>query len=311
MEEKKKNIVPLSPTFPTSIIGVHVSKKCKFLDKTESLSILEAIDIDTKILNINATQIFTHGPRGYAPTQINKVAIKKYIEDNNITLIVHSSYPTVAAWKPENNGFHVKQQLETCLELGAAGLVIHLPNLPPTEIAKKLFRFARWTRKDDRSTSKAKSTKILLEINATKPSHNSHETAAKLNELCEAIDKQGVYKSSWGICVDTAHLWSCGIDLSTAEATQQWFKDFKYNDRIKLVHLNGCVTDFASGKDEHAIIATEYDQIYGRFGKQFKSSGAYVVFKFCREHHIPVILEINLGLQHEVISILETLKNIH
>lgn len=303
MEKRKL----LSPTFPKGILGIHVSKKSKVLEDSSSRSTLNAIITDLSELNLNAAQIFSHGPRGHTPVDMNRAEIKEYIDANNVTLIVHSSYPTITVWRPENRGSNLKKQLDACIELGAFGLVVHLPNMPAHQIARKMRLFTRFTHKA------TESTRLLLEISPVKPDRANHSYASPkdLKELCHAIDSEGVPKSSWGLCIDTAHLWASGVDVSSSEAMRQWLDDMNhYLNRIKLVHLNGCVTDFGLGKDEHAIIWNEEDKMYGRYAHDKKMSGAYVLYKYCLKNHVSVILEINRGSEEEVVRCLETLKNI-
>lgn len=301
------NSAPLSTTLPKGILGIHISKKSKVLEDHSDRSVLHAIMTDLGELNLNAAQIFTHGPRGHIPVNMDRNEIREYADANNITLVVHSSYPTIASWRPENHGTNVKKQLSACLELGAFGLVMHLPNLPPRDIARKMRVFTRFTHNANDAT------KILLEISPVKKENHEHsyDTPIKLDELCYAIDNEGTAKSTWGICVDTAHLWASGTNVASSEAMKQWLREFKHNNKIQLVHLNGCVTDFGIGKDEHAIIWSKEDKIYGRYANNKSASGAHKLYKFCLKNHIPVILEINRGDQEEVVECVETLKNIH
>ena len=59
-----------------------------------------------------------------------------------------------------------------------------------------------------------------------------------------------------GICIDTGHLWSTGINIQRYDEMCNWMKqieEFIPRDRI-LIHLNDNNAEFNSNKDKHAAL---------------------------------------------------------
>ena len=60
-----------------------------------------------------------------------------------------------------------------------------------------------------------------------------------------------------GICLDTAHLWGAGFDLTSAAAARKMvdrFDDLVGLDRLYLIHLNDSPVARGSGRDRHEHI---------------------------------------------------------
>ena len=60
-----------------------------------------------------------------------------------------------------------------------------------------------------------------------------------------------------GVCVDTAHAWAAGYDLSTAETVEETlaeFDDLVGLDRLACVHLNDSKHGLGTNRDEHAHV---------------------------------------------------------
>jgi deoxyribonuclease-4 len=78
--------------------------------------------------------------------------------------------------------------------------------------------------------------------------HNFEQLAAILNLL-------PTYNERLGVCLDTAHLWGAGYDISNAQATLQVLASFAQTiglDRLKVIHLNDTKMALGSHRDVHA-----------------------------------------------------------
>jgi deoxyribonuclease IV len=78
--------------------------------------------------------------------------------------------------------------------------------------------------------------------------HNFAQLAAILNLLPE-------YKERLGVCLDTAHLWGAGYDISSEQATLQVLASFAETidlQRLKVIHLNDTKMALGSHRDVHA-----------------------------------------------------------
>jgi deoxyribonuclease-4 len=59
------------------------------------------------------------------------------------------------------------------------------------------------------------------------------------------------------VCLDTAHMWAAGYDLSSAAAVDETvaeFDDVVGNEHLRCIHLNDSKHDCGTNKDEHAHV---------------------------------------------------------
>jgi deoxyribonuclease-4 len=78
--------------------------------------------------------------------------------------------------------------------------------------------------------------------------HSFEQLGATLDLLLE-------HRERLGVCIDTAHLWGAGHDISTAAATQQVIEEIDQAiglKRLKVIHLNDTEKALGSHRDVHA-----------------------------------------------------------
>jgi endonuclease IV len=297
----------------TYAIGTHVSKISKVLNSPNKnrKTMEEAIQVETKVLGLDAAQIFTHGPRGHLRNSMDYDKIRELSKSINLT--VHSSYPSVAIWqinrRNKNEGIskrilsHILDQLKSCQNIGALGLVIHLPRRPIEDIVETMSAIE--------ADLKNAKIPIWLEMISSKAHPElTYETPKKLNKLTKAL--VDIDPKVWGLCIDTAHVYGSGEDISSKKLQDKWFKGLskEATKKIKQYHLNGTESELGSGKDKHAISFSIDDKIYSTYKKEPEKSGFFSVIKFCIEKNIPVILEINRGLEADTIWAVNTINSI-
>jgi endonuclease IV len=293
-------------------LGTHVAKISKILDPPNKnrKTMYEAIQVETEVLGLCGAQVFTHGPRGHRRNNMDYAKIKRLSRD--VTLSVHSSYPSVAIWKitrkNKNEGnskrilAHILDQLLSCRKIGAEGLVIHLSRRPISDLVETMTAI-----EDDLIKAKIP---IWLEMISSKAHPDlTYETPEKLNKLTKAL--KDINPKVWGLCIDTAHVYGSGDDISSSVKQNKWFADLskETTQKIRQYHLNGTESDFGSGKDKHAIAFAADDNIYHKYKKEPEKSGLYSVIKFCIAKNIPVIMEINRGLEADAIWTINTIND--
>jgi endonuclease IV len=295
------------------MLGVHVAKTSKILDPPNKVrkTMNEAIRVECEVLALNCAQIFTHGPRGHKKNNMDYEKIKKLSQEIHIS--VHSSYPTVAIWnlteanKDEGKSrriiSHIRDQLISCKKIGALGLVVHISR-KPVEVILEAMQVVQHLMEETK-------VPILLEMISSKAHPDlTYESPKKINKLVKTL--QPLESKTWGICVDTAHVWGSGLDISSKKLQDKWFKDLtkEATKKIRMFHLNGSESDLGSGKDKHAIAFTSDDKIYKKYKKTPDNSGLYSVIKFCKSRNLPVILEINRGSEKDAISLIDIISDI-
>jgi deoxyribonuclease IV len=73
-----------------------------------------------------------------------------------------------------------------------------------------------------------------------------------LHEILQALPQ---FYDRLGVCLDTAHLWGAGYDLSSAEAALQVLQEFAEivgTERLRIIHLNDTEKALGSHRDVHA-----------------------------------------------------------
>lgn len=314
------------------MLGVHVSKISKVVEtiprrrkptkenpakKRVRKTMVQAIRDDSNRLMLTAVQIYTHGPRNFKANQMDYEAIKGLTEELNIS--VHSTYATGGSHKgiwrvteetkkqtgSRNNIRHFSDQLLACSRMGASGFVVHLPRKSAAAVAETL--------KVDlmQEVIKKHGVPIMLEMIPVKDQAEGESflTPDQINELIEEMEFMD--DNLWGICVDTAHLWGGGVDVSTAEAMQGWLDAIDDRSMIKMFHLNGSEKKtWNSGRDVHIIAFSEEDDMFRPFKEEPKKSGVYPIVKFCMENKLPVICEINRGSEKDARASLQIINGL-
>jgi deoxyribonuclease-4 len=106
----------------------------------------------------------------------------------------------------------------------------------------------------------------------------------ELAAIAAALDATGIARSDVGFCLDTAHAWGAGIDLSDPDAIDSFLAGFDARiglDRLRLVHLNDSASALGSRSDRHQHLGA------GRIG----AVGLGHLLRDPRLAGLPVILE--------------------
>ena len=76
----------------------------------------------------------------------------------------------------------------------------------------------------------------------------------ELADIAEACLAHGIDRDRLGFCLDAAHAWAAGIDLSDPAATDRFLADFDGRiglDRLVMIHLNDSKSELGSRVDRH------------------------------------------------------------
>lgn len=283
-------------------IGIHVRKN----NKKIHIRINEEVDRINKFnLTANTFQIFVTGPRSFNETLSNeeKREIKKIINNKKINVIAHADYFSVP-WKGKIQIVkHVQKQLRICEEIGALGLVVHFSKCPSGDIVNIIKKILEpWDSKLN------KQPVLYLEINSAKKSDLTFESAFKLKQIFDKIYEYDQTCNRVGLCVDTAHLFSAGVDISSKDDAIKWIESISGNiftdkniskkqlPKIKkiILHLNDNIHEMGSGRDTH--MALTYGNIWKDYNfndgsLKMSDSGLLPFIKWADLFNYPIILE--------------------
>lgn len=283
-------------------LGNHISKDGERMHKAIASAMLAA----EEYIELECAQIFVMGPRSAAENldDAEKDGIKNIINDKKIRMYAHASYLSNPWGVKSAFGVSlVKREMKICDELGFVGLVVHLARKPPKVIAAMISTLI----------SETQTVKLFLEIESYKPladkidgSTCTYETPQKLGELAREIHSALNVANAAnemhriGICIDTAHLWAAGTDISTYNKMSQWLTDTKrelsaHGCNNLLVHLNDQIWTLGGGRDEHApllrgTIWGSYNPAYGGTDTP-ENSGLQKILEWSNENSIDMIME--------------------
>ena len=236
---------------------------------------------------VRAVQIFVAGPHTRTMTMRPGEAdeLKAYLADTRLVAIAHGTYMDF----PWNGAPHsirfIREELDMCSRAGISGLVIHLGKPGTEEVVKHLPRLA---------PNGSGAPVVFLEIPHVKPDNSLYETPEKLAALFRAVRAHDPDLCRFGLCIDTAHLWSCGVDLRTFESAEDWLRRLEAvapvipPDRI-IIHLNDSKCDRGSGLDRHAGLFQ--GKIWGDFGDRPRQSGLAAFVDYIVRHDAVALLE--------------------
>lgn len=237
--------------------GFHISIAGGFAKAIEKAQALECQTI----------QLFSHNPRGWSYKELKEdevKAFKKSLVRSDITPVsVHMPYlPNLASF----NGTLYKKSIHfLCVNLrrahilGASYLVVHPGSRGDRSADEGIERIARAI--NNAFERVENSVMILLENTAGQGT----EIGSTFNQL-KMIINAVTGKKRLGICLDSAHAFAAGYDLSTKKGLEGTLNEFDRLigiDRLQLLHLNDSRTPLGSHTDRHWHIGEGYIELDG------------------------------------------------
>ena len=291
-----------------TIIGGHASI---------SKGILNAIKY-TQSIGGNTLQIFLGSNQSTSLKMKTKISdteierVREYLKEHNMILVIHTVYLLNFCNHPPSSS-QIKYALDNLIfdieltgRLGGIGCVLHIgyqKDLPEDEAYTNMVENVKYAidatggnESKNKNTSKnklSKNVKIILETPAGKGS----QIGTQLEEFARIwnmFPKSYINSGRLGICVDTAHIFSSGRDISTIKGTQDYLEDFDRmigRKHLTVFHINDSKALCNSRKDLHEGLGDGY--IYGKGNGTLKALKA--LWKYAHKYEIPMILETHGG----------------
>jgi len=225
----------------------------------------------------------------FGTTEISDV--NEYITKNKITLIIHSIYNINFCKFPHNSGRiqyahkNLQYDLKYGALLGAKCVVLHLGFKNNIDINIAIENLIGNINKIIRNMPKG--IMLSLETSAGRGS----EVGWNLEELARiwnGITTRGA-SALVGICIDTAHIFVSGYDISTVAGISKYMNKFDSLIGIKNItnfHINDSRFALGEKRNEHRGIGKGL--IYN--SEEGKKALLYIK-KICMKHKIPMVLE--------------------
>lgn len=231
------------------LLGVHVSAAGK---------VYQALDRAAE-LKCNTMQIFSRSPQNWRERFLNAEDVAEFkLRQARLKIkpvFIHVSYLiNLASPVPGLYKASVKAYIEDIIEAGRLGadyLVTHMGSHKDTSEAAGLKRFTRALNAVLARTKKLK-VGILLENTSGAGSWLGYKFSHQRRIIEGLKDKARV-----GLCLDTAHAYLAGYDLSTKSRLEACLDEIEREvgvGRIKLIHLNDARGKLGCRQDRHEHI---------------------------------------------------------
>ncbi len=208
-------------------------------------------------LGCTCIQIFASNPTGWRPIAGNpasQVAFAQAARDYCLDpVVIHAPYlinlgsPDEVIW--EKSISLLRWTLQRGELLGATSVVFHTGSHRGSGIDAGLARIAEAIGLMLPETPPG--VMLLLENDVGAGNSLGHN----FEQISMVLDVLPQYEDRLGVCLDTAHLWGAGHDISNAATVQQLlqhFDDIIGLNRLKIIHLNDTEMALGSHRDVHA-----------------------------------------------------------
>lgn len=257
---------------------------------------LQNAPLNAATLGCEFFQFFSKSPRGGKAKEITSGVVYGFLKvcaEKGFTpwksSVIHSAYFINLA-STNNRIFHgsitsLKQELETANLLKVPFVVTHIGSAKDHEgnsaresAINQVERGLSTILEDYNGRSQ-----LLLEI-----------AAGSGNIMGDTIEELAYFTNKFeklGFCMDTCHSFAAGYDLRSKEQVVVFFAEMDEKiglEKLKVIHLNDSMTDFASNVDRHDHLGK------GKIGIE----GLTEVIRIATQRKIPMIIE----TKHEGIS---------
>jgi deoxyribonuclease-4 len=212
-------------------------------------------------------QFFSRNPRGWKYDPLNKKEVKEFritIKSSDLfPIFLHLPYlPNVAA---RNSKYYrrsinsIVEDLKRAEKLGAQYTIIHIGHRLESDEDQAIETVSQGI---DQAFERVKNSVILLLENTAGQGTEIGYNFEQLRRIMDGVQEQ----KRMGICLDTAHSFEAGYDLSKKDGIERTLESFDQTiglERLHLLHLNDSKTPLGSRKDRHWHIGEGYIGLKG------------------------------------------------
>jgi deoxyribonuclease-4 len=200
-------------------------------------------------------QFFSRNPRGWTYSSLNRKeaeAFRSSIPSSHLSpVFLHLPYlPNLASSKSKfyKRSIHsIVTDLQRAEHLGAHYLIIHIGHRMDSSEDQAIEAVSQGIH---RALEKVQNAVMLLMENTAGQGTEIGYTFDQIKKIIEGVhDHERI-----GICLDTAHSFEAGYDLSNKDGIERTLEDFDRTlglNRLHLLHLNDSKTPLGSRKDRH------------------------------------------------------------
>ncbi len=200
-------------------------------------------------------QFFSRNPRGWNYSPLNKKEVEQFRSSIRpsafFPIFLHMPYlPNIAAAKSKFYKRSIRSivtDLQRAERLGAQYLIIHIGHRMESSEDEAIEAVSQGI---NQAFEKVRNGVMLLVENTAGQGTEIGYNFGQIKKIIEGVhDPQRM-----GVCLDTAHTFEAGYDLSDKDGIDQTLEKFDQTiglKRLHLLHLNDSKTPLGSRKDRH------------------------------------------------------------
>ena len=213
-------------------------------------------------IGADALQIFADNPTAWrrrsAPPKEQPAFVKRLEHHGIAPVAIHAAYlvnlagPDETFW--ERSVAILAHELETGPGFAARFVNVHIGSHRGTGVERGTWRVAEGIARAFEAVEPHAATPMFVLENSAGGGFGLGGTVDELAGLADAIARCGVPDERVGFCLDAAHAWGAGHDLSKPEAIDSFLASFDGAigiQRLVMIHLNDSKSDLGSHTDRH------------------------------------------------------------
>lgn len=212
-------------------------------------------------------QFFSRNPRGWKYSPLKKREVKAFrssVQSSDLfPIFLHMPYlPNIASSKSKfyKRSIHsIATDLQRAEQLGAQYLIIHIGHRMDSSEDQAMETVSQGI---NQAFEKVKNGVMLLTENTAGQGTEVGYTFDQIKKIIEGVHDH----HRMGVCLDTAHTFEAGYDLSDKNEIDKTLEKFDQTiglKRLHLLHLNDSKTPLGSRKDRHWHIGEGYIGLEG------------------------------------------------
>jgi deoxyribonuclease-4 len=208
-----------------------------------------------RVRGCETIQFFSRNPRGWKYSPLNKKEVEAFrssVQSSGLfPIFLHMPYlPNIASFKSKfykRSIDSIATDLQRAKQLGAQYLIIHVGHQMESSEDQAIEAVSQGI---DQAFEKVKNEVVLLVENTAGQGTEIGYAFDQIKKIIEGVcDHQRI-----GVCLDTAHTFEAGYDLSNQDGIEKTLEKFDRMiglKRLHLLHLNDSKTRLGSRKDRH------------------------------------------------------------
>ena len=243
-------------------------------------------------IGLDTLQVFTDNPMAWrrrAEPPLELPAFRARIAELGLgPIAIHAAYLVNLAGSDDalvaRSHEMLASELRTAPSFGAAIVNVHMGSHRGTDAATGTIRLADGLAAVLAEVDDGPDAALLALENSAGGGDTIGTTVEEIAAILDAAAARGIPARRLGICLDTAHLWGAGHDISDQAGVDRLVERFAAIvglDRLAMIHFNDSRSALGSRMDRHEHIGA------GRIG----SAGLRAVLCHPRLAHVPYFLE--------------------